>query len=111
MTSKTILIQSEFIGRGDDKLGAVLTVNFFRNLTESPEKPKTIIFWNTGVKLLVDGSAALEHIQKLESQGVEILGCATCLDYFKLTDKLKAGKTTNMLRSIFAMLDTDMICL
>jgi selenium metabolism protein YedF len=111
MSSKTFLIQGEGLGRGDDNLGAVLMANFLRLLGENQDKPKTIVFWNAGVHLLCEGSKVLEHVQKLESQGVEILGCATCLEYFGLTDKMKAGKTTNMLRSIYSMLDTDMVCL
>jgi len=111
MAFKTILIQGEGLGRGDEALGKILMANFLRVLGESPEKPKTLAFWNAGVRLICEGSPVLEHIKKLETQGVEVLGCATCLDYFKLTDKIKAGKTTNMLRSVFAMLDTDMVCL
>jgi selenium metabolism protein YedF len=111
VSSKTFLIQGEGLGRGEEALGAVLMANFLRLLGESQEKPKTIVFWNAGVRLLCEGSGVLEHVKKLESQGVEILGCATCLEYFGLTDKIKAGKTTNMLRSIYAMLDTDMVCL
>lgn len=111
MSSKVILIQSEGLGRGEDQLGAVLMNNFLRNLGESEVKPGTIIFWNTGVRLLAEGSPVLEHLKKLETQGVVILGCATCLDYFKLTDKMKVGQTTNMLRSIFTILDNDTVCL
>ncbi len=111
MSSKVFLIQSEFLGRGEDELGAILMNNFLRILGESEEKPKTMVFWNTGVNLVAEGSPVLEHLKKLESQGVEILGCATCLDYFKLADKLKVGKPTNMLRSIYTMFDSDMVCL
>ena len=111
MPSKVFLIQSEGLGRGDEKLGAILMNNFLRMLGESEEKPKTMIFWNTGVRLLSEGSPVLEHLKKLEGQGVEILGCATCLEYFDLTKKMKVGKPTNMLRSIYAMFDADMICL
>jgi selenium metabolism protein YedF len=111
MSSKVFLIQSEGLGRGEDNLGSILMHNFLRMLGESEEKPKTMIFWNTGVRLLSEGSPVLEHLKKLESQGVEILGCATCLDYFKLTDKQKVGKPTNMLRSIYTMFDSDIVCL
>ncbi len=111
MSSKTILIQGEGLGRGDDTLSAMLMANFLRLLGESREKPKTIVFWNAGVRLLCEGSKVLGHVKKLESQGVEILGCTTCLEYFELTDKMKAGKPTNMLRSIYSMFDSDMVCL
>ncbi len=32
----------------------------------------------------------------LESEGVEIVNCGTCLDFFKLKDDLKVGSITNM---------------
>ncbi|MFC1971576.1 hypothetical protein ACFLV0_06615 [Chloroflexota bacterium] len=73
MKSNYILIQSEGLGRGDEKLGKLLMANFLRVLAERENKPETIIFWNTGINLVCEGSQVLEHIQKLESAGVEIL--------------------------------------
>ena len=111
MSSKVILFQSEFLGRGNDELGMLLMSNFLRWLAESPDKPESLIFWNTGVKLLAEGSWALAHLKKLEEQGVEILACGTCLDFFELTDKLKVGKPTNMLKTIDSLLNSDIVCL
>jgi selenium metabolism protein YedF len=111
MSSKVILIQSEVLGRGDDGVGELIMSNFLRLMVESPDKPASLVFWNTGVKLACEGSWALAHLKKLEEQGVTILACATCLDYFDLTDKLKVGKTTNMVQSIATMLHSDMVCL
>src|SRR4030042_6045560 len=104
MSSKVILIQSEVLGRGDDDLGMMLMANFLRLLGESKDKPKSLLFWNTGVRLVAEGSWALTHLKKLEEQGVEILACTTCLEYFDLTDKLKVGKPTNMIKSIKSLL-------
>jgi selenium metabolism protein YedF len=111
MASKTILVQSSVLGRGDDELGMMLMSNFLRLLCESKEKPATLAFLNTGVQLVCEGSWALEHLKTLEEQGVEILACRTCLDYFELTDKLKVGKPTNMAKTIETMLATEMVCL
>jgi selenium metabolism protein YedF len=111
MPLKTILIQSEVLGRGNDELGMELMSKFLDLLNDSPDKPAALVFWNTGVKLVAEGSWALAHLKKLEKQGVEILACSTCLDFFELTDKIKVGKPTNMLKSIDAMLHTDMVCL
>jgi selenium metabolism protein YedF len=111
MPSKTLLIQSETLGRGNDELGTLLMSRFFGALSESREKPVTLLFWNTGVKLVAEGSWALAHLKKMEQQGVEILACGTCLDFFQLTDKVKVGKPTNMVKSIQAMLSTEMVCL
>lgn len=111
MPSKTILIQSEGLGRGDDKLGMLLMANFLRTLGDSRDKPGALIFWNSGVKLVCEGSRVLEHLQKLEGQGVEILACTTCLEYFGLVDKIKVGKPTTMAKSVQAMFNSDMVCL
>jgi selenium metabolism protein YedF len=111
MPSKVILIQSEVLGRGDDQLGMLLMANFLRLLGESQEKPGTLVFWNGGVRLVCEGSRVLEHLKKLEEQGVEILACTTCLEYFDLVEKLKVGKPTTMAKSIQSMLGSDMVCL
>ncbi len=111
MPSKVFLIQSEGLGRGDNQLGEMLMANFLRLLGESKEKPATLIFWNTGVRLVCEDSHVLGHLKRLEEQGVEILACTTCLEYFELVDKQKVGKPTTMARSIQSMLSSDMVCL
>jgi len=111
MPSKVILIPSEVLGRGDDELGMVLMSNFLRLLGESRDKPTALLFWNSGVRLVCEGSWALGHLQLLEDQGVEILACGTCLEFFDLTQKLLVGKPTNMASTIQSMLNSDMVCL
>lgn len=111
MSGKTLLIQSETLGRGNDELGQLLMSRFLSALTENKDKPARLVFWNTGVKLVAEGSWALAHLKKLEQQGVEILACGTCLDFFELTKKLKVGKPTNMVESINSILNTDIVCL
>ena len=111
MPSKTILIQFEGLGRGDDKLGTILMANFLRLLGDSQDKPRALVFWNAGVRLLCEGSKVLEHLKRLDGQGVEILACTTCLEYLELTDKIKVGKPTTMAKSIESMFSSDMICL
>jgi len=111
MKSKHILIQSEGLGTGDEQLGKLLMANFLRLLAEREIKPKSITFWNAGVNLVCSGSQVLDHIQRLEDTGVEILACTTCLEYFDLTDKLAVGKPTTMMKSIESMLDEEFITL
>ncbi|MDD5189757.1 MAG: sulfurtransferase-like selenium metabolism protein YedF [Dehalococcoidales bacterium] len=111
MTDKVIFIQAEGLGRGDDRLGAMLMANYLRLLGESPQKPGMIILWNAGVKLACDGSALLEYLKKLQAQGVEILACTTCLEYFELKEKLAVGKPTTMVKSIEAMMQREVVAL
>jgi selenium metabolism protein YedF len=109
MKRKVILVQAEGLGRGDERLGSMLMANFLRLLGENKDKPSSLIFWNTGVRLVCEGSKVIDHVRRLEEQGVEILACTTCLEYFNLTDKLSIGKPTTMLKSIQSLLDCDMV--
>ena len=111
MKGKMILIQSEGLGRGDDRLGALLMANFLRLLAESQEKPGSLVFWNTGVRLVCEGSLVRAHLERLEQQGIEVLACTTCLEYYGLTGKVAVGKPTTMVKSIQSMLDGDVITL
>jgi selenium metabolism protein YedF len=111
VTKKVFLIQSEGLGRDDDKLGSVLMSTFLRVMGEGKDKPETIVFWNTGVKLVCEGSQVLVVLKQLEEQGVTILACGTCLDYFQLKDKIVVGKPTTMVKSIQSMLGSEMVTL
>jgi selenium metabolism protein YedF len=111
MRPKVFLVQSEGLGRGNEQLGSILMANFLRLLGESQERPSNMIFWNTGVRLMCQGSKLLELLKRLEKQGVELLACTTCLEYFELTDKLAVGKPTNMMKTIQSMLDSDIVSL
>ncbi|QSQ08655.1 Sulfurtransferase TusA [Koleobacter methoxysyntrophicus] len=91
-----ILVTSQYMGKGSDELGGILMKGFFYALSESYNLPQAVIFMNSGVKLTVEGTEVLESLSVLESKGVEILSCGTCLDYFNLKDKLVKGGVTNM---------------
>lgn len=91
-----ILVGKDKLGEGNDELGEVLINGYFYTLTEVEPYPKAILFVNGGVNLTIEGSKVLEHLRLLESQGVEILSCGTCLDYYMAKDKLAVGGVTNM---------------
>jgi intracellular sulfur oxidation DsrE/DsrF family protein len=84
--------------------------SFLRLLGESAEKPNTLVFWNSGVRLVCEGSPFLVHTKKLQEQGVEVLACSTCLEFFNLADKQKVGKPTTMVKSIQSMFSSEMVC-
>lgn len=91
-----ILISKDRMGEGSEELGKLLMKSYLYALTEVKPYPKSVIFLNSGVKLAIEGSETLEHLRTLESYGVEILSCGTCLDYFKIKDKLAVGGISNM---------------
>jgi selenium metabolism protein YedF len=94
--STVLVIPSEFMGRGDDELGHVLIRGFFHTLGEVEPVPDTIIFFNSGVKLVTEGSPVLEDLRDLRERGIEILACGTCLGHYDLKDKIAVGEVSNM---------------
>lgn len=91
-----VAISQDRMGFGDPELGAVLIRSFLHTLNEIHPLPASMIFFNTGVRLVVEGSPVLEDLQVLHQQGVEILACGTCLGYFDLKEKVAVGEVSNM---------------
>ena len=91
-----VAVDSETMGRGSDELGMLLMKSFLFAVGQLPQLPKTMLFYNGGAKLTVKGSASLEDLKSLEAQGVEILTCGTCLNFYGLADKVAVGGVTNM---------------
>ena len=90
------LITTNVLGQGSPDLGAVLMKSLMVTLAEQQPAPSALVFLNSGVYLTTEGSPVLEQIQKLEASGTEILSCGTCLDYYRLKEKLQAGRISNM---------------
>ena len=65
------------------------------------------MFLNRGVYLTTKGSEVLDMIEQLERDGVEILSCGACLDYYGLNDDLVVGSVTNMYSNVEIMHDAD----
>jgi len=104
-----LFVPSDCIGRGPAELGERLMGAFFHALLEVTPKPSTIIFMNSGVKLAVQGSRALDDIRGLAAQGIDVLACGTCLGYFELTEKLAVGRVSNMYDIATALLEAGKI--
>ena len=104
-----IVINSDRMGNGNDELGKVLIKGFLFAVTQLEKLPKTMLFYNGGATLTAEGSDSLEDLKSLEAQGVEILTCGTCLNYYGLTEKLQVGSVTNMYTIVEKMAEADKI--
>ncbi len=98
---RTYLLNSDHIG-ANRELGKVLVKGLLNAAAELPY-PQQLVFINTGVKLVAEKSYCLEILEKLEKSGARILACGTCIDYFKLRDKIKVGKISNALEIMEAL--------
>lgn len=92
-----VMIASDILGRGEhEELGRILMRSFFHTLGEVQPSPEVVIFLNSGVKLVAEGSPILEELRHLADAGVQLYACGTCLDYYGLKDRIAVGEISNM---------------
>ena len=104
-----VVISAGVMGSGDGKLGATLLKGFLYALGQQDVLPRTILFYNGGAAMTCQDSPSLEDLKSLEAQGVEIMTCGTCLDFYGLKDKLAVGEVTNMYTIAEKMTGADLI--
>ena len=104
-----VVISSKAMGHGGDELGTALMKGFIYALSQQEQLPATILFYNGGASITCEGSVSLEDLRSMEAQGVEILTCGTCLNFYGLTDKLAVGEVTNMYTIVEKMTGADLI--
>ena len=104
-----VVISSKAMGHGGDELGTALMKGFIFALSQQEQLPTTILFYNGGANIPVEGSVSLEDLKNMEAQGVEILTCGTCLNFYGLTEKLAVGEVTNMYTIVEKMTGADLI--
>ncbi len=109
-TGTVLFLGSDIIGRGENAaLGNLLMQNFLHTIGGLENRPNTILLMNNGVKLVTSDSPIAGELKQLESLGIEILACGTCLARFELTDKVVAGKVSNMHEIAGKMLQAERV--
>ena len=98
-----VVINTDSVGHGDEKLGKILLKSFIYSLTGQDVLPEYILLYNGGVKLTVEDSDSFQDLKDLEEAGVKIMSCGICLDYYDLKDKMSVGEVTNMFRIVELM--------
>jgi len=91
-----VLIGSDSLGDGAKDLGDILMKGYLYTLSEMDKVPKAVLLLNSAVKLATEESKVLEDLRALEANGVDILSCGTCLDYYSVKELLAVGGITNM---------------
>lgn len=86
-----ILITRNGMGEAEADLQQKLIGNYLKLLDQNDVLPAAICFYANGVFLAVEGSPVLESLRSLEAKGIRLILCSTCLNYSKLSDKVRVG--------------------
>lgn len=104
-----IVIDRDQMGDGNDELGKILLKGFIYALGQQDTLPQTLLFYNGGVTMACEGSPVLDDLKSLQANGVSLLACGTCLNFYGLADQLQVGEVTNMYTIAETMTQADLI--
>lgn len=96
MKEKVILLTSDQFGNGEALLGSSLLETFMVLIKQEANKPAAVFCLNKGVTLLTEKSLISVHLKELADQGVPVLACKTCLDYYGVGHVLTVGQVSSM---------------
>lgn len=91
-----VVIKSTTMGDGDPELGRILMRAFVNSLKDADRLPSSILLYNEGVRVALNGSDTADTLRELEDRGVAILVCGTCVDFYDVKDRLAVGMISNM---------------
>jgi len=90
--SDTVLMITRYgMGNAEPELMLKVLGTYLRLVNENNILPAAICFYTDGVKLAVTGSPVLDTLRSLESKGVRLILCNTCLNHFNLIDEVQVG--------------------
>jgi selenium metabolism protein YedF len=107
--NNVVIVNSEQMGHGDARLGSLLVDKFLQTIVGTLGAGDVLAFYNTGVKLICEGSAVLEPLRKLQVDGVELLACGTCLDHYELRPYVAVGRASTMREITGAMFTAERV--
>lgn len=106
---KSLIINNESLGNDNKVLGKKLMGIFLRTLWANKNKPDTIILYNSAVKLITKESPVLDAIDELSKAGVDIIACGTCIEFFKLKDKVITGRVSGMQEIVANLMKSEQV--
>ncbi len=98
-----LLFTRNGLGHAPEDLQQPLAIKFLTVARDTGELPAKILFYTEGIKLACQGSPVIELLRSLEAEGVELVLCKTCLDYFQLTSHVEVGIVGGMADIVEAM--------
>ena len=108
-TDTVLLITREGMGSGDAALQQKLLDTYLRLLIENKSLPAAICFYTEGVKLVVEGSSLLDRLSQIEKNGVRLIVCSTCLQYYGLSERVRVGIVGGMPDIIEAQINASKV--
>ncbi len=105
---KILFLKADSVGNGE--LGKKLIVGFLDTLKSADNAPSTIICVNEAVLINTEPThAAHQAMSELAKNGIEVISCGSCLEFYGKTKDLKIGRIGNALEILNLLFDKDKV--
>lgn len=91
-----LVLNGQGMGSGSEELGKILLQACVNTLKDVTPLPRAILCYNAGVFVVAEGAPTVAGLKQLVAQGVTLLVCGTCVDYFGIKDRIAVGTISNM---------------
>lgn len=98
-----VAVGSDCMGRGSEELGRILIKGFIYSLSQMDPPPMAVLFFNAGVRLVLDDANTAEDVRALAGKGCRVLVCGTCVNYYQCGERIAAGEIVTMYDIVEAM--------
>ncbi len=98
-----VAVGGDHMGRGSEELGKILIKGFIFALSQRETPPAAVLFFNSGVRLVLDGANTVEDVRALVDKGSRVLVCGTCVEYYRCRETIAAGEIVTMYDIVEAM--------
>jgi len=98
-----IAFSSDTMGEGDEVLGRKLMLNFIKSVRDLDDLPGSMVFYNRGVMLGIEGSETSDNLNFISQMGVKLFFCATCIEHYRPGKINGAAILSNMFEIAQAM--------
>ena len=104
-----VFLAKDKFGEGDADFSRNLIDLFLQTLYQGGHRPRAIVMANTGVKLLDPQASTAKVLADFLQDGVEVLACGLCVEYYGLKGKIPTEQITNMFAICEYMMAADKV--
>ncbi len=107
--STMFVISGDGLGRGDEGLGRRLMVKFVRQFAGDGAPAARGRVLQRGREPCCHRRRVADALKTLEADGVDLIACGTCLDHFRIRDKIVAGRVSDMREIVTTMAASEKV--
>ncbi len=86
-----IVVARDGMGEAPAELRHRLLKSYLTLLVKNGMLPRVICFYASGVHMVAEDSPVLVELRELEALGVGLVACSTCVSFYGLAERVRAG--------------------